>query len=233
MTLSRQRKTPRHPYRTVLFDLDGTLGDRDAAVRRWAEKLYFSQPGLMAKVESAEAVERIIEWDAGGHVFAPQLFEKLISEWPYVREGVDELIEWHKREYPAAFRPNPQVNRLIPRMMRAGIKWGVVTNGPSFQRDKLVALGLDKVAGCVVISKEFGVGKPDPSIFQEALRLLNEDDPSKAIFVGDSPASDIEGARSASLDTAWLSHGRKWPVELKEPTHTLARFSDLAPILGF
>ena len=237
MTTPRRKKPeppqPSSPaYRAVLFDLDNTLGDRPAAVRRWAEKLYFSQPGLMAKVEREEAVRQIIEWDAGGHVFAPQLFERMVSEWPFVREGVDELVEWHRREYPAAFRPDPQVSRLLSRVTRAGLPWGIVTNGPPFQRDKVVALGLEKMAQCVVISLEFGAGKPGPAIFLEGLRLLGEDDPSKALFVGDSPAADIEGAHSAGMATAWLSHGRRWPEKLAPPTHTLARFTELSGVLG-
>jgi len=186
----------------------------------------------MAQIDRQEAVDQIVDWDAGGHVFAKPLFEKMTEVWPFVREGVDELVEWHRREYPAAFMPERQISRLITRVMRAGIKWGVVTNGPPFQRDKLVALGLDKVAGCIVISGEFGAAKPDPSIFAEGLRLLNEDDPNFALFVGDSPTADIVGARKVNMDTAWLSHGRKWPAELQEPTHTLAKFSDLPPVLG-
>ncbi len=224
-------RTKRHPYTTVLFDLDNTLGDRPAAVRRWAEEFYFSQPGLMAKIERVDAVDRIIEWDAGGHVFAPQLFEKLVAEWPFVRESVEELVGWHAVHYPAAFRPERAMSRTITRMMRVGLEWGVVTNGPSFQRDKLVALGLDKIADCVVISLEFGKGKPDPEIFREALRQLRRT-PEETVFVGDSPAADIEGARKVGMDTAWMSHGRTWPPELRPPTHTLARFADLRKVLG-
>ena len=233
MTSSRTREK-RYPYSAVLFDLDGTLGDRDAAVKRWADEFYFSQPGLMAQVERESAVNQIIEWDAGGHVFAPELFAKLVQEWPFVREGVDELIEWHATHYPAAFRPDKSMSRLVSRLTRIGIDWGVVTNGPSspsFQKDKLIALGLDRIAGCVVVSGEFGTAKPDPAIFEEALRLLGASKDS-TIFVGDSPTADIEGARNAGMDTAWLSHGRRWPVELKPPTHTLKRFTDLQPILG-
>ena len=226
-----RRKSPRYPYSTVLFDLDGTLGDRLAAVRRWAEELYFSQPGLMAKVERADAVQKIIEWDAGGHVFAPELFEKLVTDWPFVRESAEELVRWHAEHYPAAFRPNPVMSRTISRMMRVGLEWGVVTNGPPFQKDKLVALGLEKIAGCVVVSGEFGVAKPDPAIFEEALHLLGRS-ATETVFVGDSPAADIEGARKAGMDTAWLSHGRKWPPDLRPPTHTLERFSDLQKVLG-
>lgn len=226
----RLRKTKRYPYTTVLFDLDGTLGDRPAAVRRWAEEFYFSQPGLMAQVDRTTAVSQIVEWDSGGHVFAPQLFAKMVETWPFVRESVDELVTWHAAHYPAAFRPDPVMSRMIARIMRIGLKWGVVTNGPPFQRDKLVALGLDKIAGCVLISLEFGKGKPDPEIFQEALRLLRRK-PDEAIFVGDSPAADIEGARKVGMSTAWLSHGRKWPPELRPPTHTLSKFTDLQKVL--
>lgn len=226
-----RRKTKQHPYKAVLFDLDGTLGDRPSAVRRWAEEFYFSQPGLMAQVEREDAVNQIIEWDAGGHVFAPELFKKLVETWPFVRESADELIKWHAVHYPAAFRPDRVMSQMIARIMRVSIDWGVVTNGPPFQRDKLVALGLDWIAGCVVISGEFGKAKPDPAIFEEALRQLGHTS-GETLFVGDSPASDIEGARRAAMDTAWLSHGRKWPVDLDPPTHTLRQFSDLRKVLG-
>ena len=231
MPTQATRTTPRRPYSTVLFDLDGTLGDRPSAVRRWAEELYFSQPGVMAKVERAHALQKIVEWDAGGHVFAHELFDKLVVEWPFVRESAEELVRWHATRYPAAFKPDPVVSRTIRRMMRVGLEWGVVTNGPPFQKDKLVALGLDKIAGCVVVSGEFGVAKPDPTIFEEALRLLGRS-ATETVFVGDSPAGDIEGARTAGMETAWLSHGRKWPAKLRPPTHTLQRFSDLQKVLG-
>jgi putative hydrolase of the HAD superfamily len=231
MTTPGPRNRNRHPYSTVLFDLDNTLGDRPAAVRRWAEKFYFSQPGVMAKVERTEAVEQIIRWDAGGHVFAKELFTKMVEVWPYVRESVDELVKWHAVNYPAAFRPEPVMGRTVARMMRAGIEWGVVTNGPAFQRDKLVALGLDKLAGCVLISSEFGEAKPEPEIFKEALRRLHGK-PETSLFVGDSPAADIEGARKVGMDTAWMSLGRRWPAELRPPTHSLTRFADLSNVLG-
>lgn len=231
MPAPARRQKPRRPYSTVLFDLDGTLGDRPSAVERWAEEFYFSQPGLMAHIERADAVRQIIEWDAGGHVFAPQLFEKLVDVWPMVRESAAELVLWHAKHYPAAFRPDPAMSRTIRRMMRLGIEWGVVTNGPPFQRDKLVALGLDRIAGCVVISMEFGKAKPDPAIFKQALRLLGSA-AEETVFVGDSPAADIEGARKTGMDTAWLSHGRKWPPEMRTPTHTLERFADLQKVLG-
>ena len=217
--------------KAVLFDLDGTLGDRKAAVRRWAETFYFSQPGVMAQVDRQEAIDKIIEWDAGGQVYAPKLFERVVEEWPWVRDSAADLVEWHRREYPAAFRATPEMTGLINRIMHAGIPWGVVTNGPPFQRDKLVALGIEILANCVLVSGEFGAAKPDVAIFNEALRLMPSR-PGETLFVGDAPAADIEGARSAGMRTAWLSHGRKWPEKLEPPTHVIASIGEVAELLG-
>jgi putative hydrolase of the HAD superfamily len=215
-----------------LFDLDNTLGDRPPAVRRWAEKFYFSQPGVMARVEREEAVARIVAWDAGGHVFARQLFESMVAEWPFVREGVDELVGWHSVNYPAAFRPVPEMTRVTNRITRAGIPWGIVTNGPSFQREKVVALGLEKMAVFTLVSLEFGAGKPGAAIFEEGIRLLGEREAGKVVYVGDSPTADIVGAHSAGLRAAWMSLGRKWPANLQPPDHVLNSLEDLLEVLG-
>jgi putative hydrolase of the HAD superfamily len=44
----------------------------------------------------------------------------------------------------------------------------------------------------------FGVGKPDPAIFTEALALLSVS-PEHALYVGDSHHHDVLGARAAGL----------------------------------
>jgi putative hydrolase of the HAD superfamily len=50
----------------------------------------------------------------------------------------------------------------------------------------------------VVISAEVGVRKPDPRIFEEALRRAGVA-AGEAVHVGDLPEEDIEGARRAGL----------------------------------
>ena len=52
-------------------------------------------------------------------------------------------------------------------------------------------------------AREFGVGKPDPRIFIEACRRLGCA-PAEVLHVGDDPALDVEGARAAGLQAAWL-----------------------------
>jgi putative hydrolase of the HAD superfamily len=88
----------------------------------------------------------------------------------------------------------------------------LVTNGAScLQREKLTASGLGDYFAAVVVSAEFGVGKPDTAIFRHALVRL-QCDTEKAVMVGDSFPRDIKGALAAGLGAVWVNRlGRLCP----------------------
>jgi HAD superfamily hydrolase (TIGR01662 family) len=52
----------------------------------------------------------------------------------------------------------------------------------------------------IIISGEFGYRKPNPRIFEEALKKLDIK-PSKSVFIGDSLKADIYGAKSVGMKT--------------------------------
>ena len=59
---------------------------------------------------------------------------------------------------------------------RKSFTLGLITNGAScLQREKLAMASLAEYFDVVVVSAEFGVGKPDPSIFKYALDRLRSD----------------------------------------------------------
>ncbi len=81
---------------------------------------------------------------------------------------------------------------------------GVVSNGlPDVQYRKLEAIGLQQVLSCIVLSEEIGIRKPDPRIFHHAARLLQLQ-PSECLYVGDSYASDVVGAKTSGMLACWL-----------------------------
>ncbi len=59
-----------------------------------------------------------------------------------------------------------------------------------------------------VDSQAVGVEKPDPRIFQAALSALATD-PSRAVFIGDSLARDMAGARRLGIPHVWLQPGAR------------------------
>jgi putative hydrolase of the HAD superfamily len=81
---------------------------------------------------------------------------------------------------------------------------GAVTNGPcDLQHQKLERSGLDRYFPVQVISREVGVRKPDPRIFEIALDRLGVA-AAESVFIGDSPKHDIAGAHAAGMKAIWL-----------------------------
>ena len=63
--------------------------------------------------------------------------------------------------------------------------------------------GLMQYFDALVISCEIGVAKPDPAIFDAALKLLSASKES-AVMVGDGAASDMAGAEAAGIDFVYF-----------------------------
>ena len=105
---------------------------------------------------------------------------------------------------------------------------GLVTNGPAaVQRGQIQALDLDRYFRHILVSEEVGYSKPHPEIFRRALELA-EVTREEALFVGDTPETDIAGAQQVGMQTVWLNRrGRRWPANLPEPDHSIASLQEL------
>lgn len=83
----------------------------------------------------------------------------------------------------------------------------------------------------VVSSEELRAYKPHVSLFNDACARLGVQ-PSEAVYVGDSPWADIEGARHAGLRAVWVNrHGVDWPEGIGRPQHEIASLDELAALL--
>ena len=108
------------------------------------------------------------------------------------------------------------------------MKLGVVTNGgQDRQRKKLDAMGLSDTMDVILISGAEGIRKPDRRIFHRALSRLGVE-PREALFVGDHPEADIEGALGAGLDAVW----KKVPYWSLSEEVEVPRIDRLSEILG-
>ncbi|WP_123040656.1 HAD family hydrolase [Cohnella candidum] len=85
----------------------------------------------------------------------------------------------------------------------------LLTNGsPDLQQEKMD--GVPELAGYfdhIVISGDFGEGKPAPSIFRHAMELLGIET-HEGIMVGDKLTTDILGSNRVGMKNLWLNrHG--------------------------
>ncbi len=188
---------------TILFDLDGTLYDRDEVVLRVAQEQYETFRDRLGGMDRDALIARTLELDDHGYARRADVYRQLL-------EGTDADarlaadLESHFWDCYCRHCDQPRDTVTTLEALRtAGKKLGVITNGPvDWQSRKLRKLGLEPYFDEVIISDAVGVAKPDPRIFQIALERLGAD-ANEALYVGDHPMFDIAGARGAGLAAAW------------------------------
>jgi putative hydrolase of the HAD superfamily len=227
------------PPKAVLFDLDDTLCDYEGA-RAGRLRLAFSL-GLKLDDEQREVdldrmiAESIVMHPHGVDHF-PELFSRFGCRHP---ESATIAAEWYRSNrlhglalFPEAVRAL-QAARQPARGEPGPRATGIVTNGPAdVQRAKVALLGVLDLVDFVIISGEFGVAKPDPAIFHEALRLAGVG-PAETVYVGDSPEFDMAGARRAGIRSVWVNpHGNPWTIAEPGPHRTIRSIAELPRLLG-
>lgn len=107
----------------------------------------------------------------------------------------------------------------------------LLTNGsPDLQHTKLaITPELVPYFDHIVISGDFGRGKPDPSIFEHALSLMSLKK-EEVIMVGDNLMTDILGANRAGITTVWINRHGKERTEVI-PTFEIKHLDGLFPII--
>ncbi|MDF2903229.1 MAG: HAD-superfamily hydrolase [Bacillus sp. (in: firmicutes)] len=108
----------------------------------------------------------------------------------------------------------------------------LLTNGsPDLQKTKLeITPELVPYFDQIVISGDFGRGKPDPSIFEHALSLMSLKK-EEVIMVGDNLMTDVLGANRAGIKTVWINRHNKDRNEVI-PTYEIKHLEELFPILA-
>jgi 2-haloalkanoic acid dehalogenase type II len=83
----------------------------------------------------------------------------------------------------------------------------------------------------VISSEEVRAYKPHVSLFRAVCDRLGVE-PSRAVYVGDSPWADIAGARHAGLGAIWINrHGYDWPEDIPPPDVTVRSLEELPALL--
>ena len=186
----------------VLFDLDGTLYDRDAAIRRMAEEQFEAFHDQLG-VRKHEFVEHLLKLDGYGHNRSPHLHHVLAQELGFDRNLADRLEEYFRSRFPYQCRLSQDTLKTLAGLRASGQKLGLVTNGPNqWQTRKIECMGIASLFDTILISEAEGIQKPDPRIFKRAVERCSSL-ASKTMFVGDHPEIDIQGAKGAGLVPVW------------------------------
>ena len=113
-----------------------------------------------------------------------------------------------------------------------GLHLGVVSNIDDDQFTPLwEKLGLEGCFDATTTSEEARSCKPDPGIYRLALAKAGDPVPGDVVFVGDSPAHDMAGARPLGMTTVLItSRERETPPE-QRPDHVIREFPELLELI--
>lgn len=102
------------------------------------------------------------------------------------------------------WRAVPQgLTDALDRLRESGTRLAVVSNSEGKLPELFARIGLQGYFEQVVDSHIEGVSKPDPEIFHRALQRMQAT-PEQALYAGDIPDVDVDGARAAGIDAVLI-----------------------------
>ena len=108
----------------------------------------------------------------------------------------------------------------------------IASNGnTAVQTPRLANSGLNAYIEKAFISETLGANKPSKAFFDLCIAQIPDFDPDKAIMVGDSLTSDIQGGINAGLRTCWFNPKGSANTTGIQPDHEIASFEQLEALL--
>src|SRR5579859_2294028 len=184
------------------------------------------------------------------------MFERLAEGWAQATGGTVNLraVDWIARSASAhnltldeatlleaarryaipmrnTLAPMPDVVPTLVTLREQGYLIGMISNTiwpAELHLEDLAAVGVLPYLDHTIFSGEAGLWKPNRVVFEHALAAMGVR-PAEAIFVGDNPREDIQGAQRAGMRAVWM-HNTEFP--LTESIHPDARIHALPELLS-
>lgn len=215
--------------KSVLFDLDGTLLDRDASLEKFVTVQHDRLATYLNCIPKRDYVAKFIELDCRGHVWKDEVYQSLVAEFKIDGLSWQELLDDYETQFMFHCVPFRYLAEMLDALKKQGYLLGIVSNGlGSFQTRSIDGLQIRDYFDEVLISEIEQVRKPQPEIFNRALRRLRVS-AKESVFVGDHPEADIIGAKGAGLRAIW-KRSPYWS-EAKEADAVINELNEILPII--
>ncbi|RCJ41182.1 L-2-haloalkanoic acid dehalogenase [Nostoc minutum NIES-26] len=212
-------------FKAILFDLDGTLLDRDSSIKHFVSTQYDRFAPKFKNIRKSDYISRFIELDCRGYVWKDKVYQSMISDFGVQTITWEELLDDYYVEFINSCIPFPNLLKTLDILTKQGYRLGIITNGlGDFQRRTIQGLGIENYFQTTLISEIEGVRKPEAEIFIRALRSLGVM-ANESIFIGDRPDVDVMGAKHIGMKSIW-----KRDLGWREPENADGIIDDLGEI---
>ena len=170
------------------------------------------EQGKLTRAEVLENRFKVLFSEFGVDVDAEKVartYEKNLSQGHWFLPGAEETVEYLSKHY-----------RLF-----------LASNGTaSVQKGRMTSANLYRFFETVFVSQEIGHTKPSKAYFDACFAAIPGFDPAKAMMVGDSLSSDIQGGITAGINTVWVNPGHKESGSIK-PDYEIEALHQLPALL--
>ncbi|MGH8807255.1 MAG: HAD family hydrolase [Noviherbaspirillum sp.] len=195
--------------KAVLFDLDDTLWPIVPVIER-AENLLYDwlhrhAPAVTREVtiESMRARRQALIATDPVYQLDLRVLRRAVLREAFIDTGQDPaLVEQAMEVFSCARNEVTPFEDVLPTLsgLQGRVAVGSVSNGVA----DLHAIGIAHFFQTSVAAHRLGCAKPDAAIFLAACESLKIA-PHEAVYVGDDPVLDVEGAQKAGLHGAWIN----------------------------
>lgn len=200
-------------YDILLFDADNTILDFDKSEEQ-ALRQAFAESNLHYdnEVLSVYRCNNIKQW----HLFEQGLIkdksEVLSSRFveTFKELGIEfdctPTAELYEKYLHKGFYVIHNAESVLQHLQKLGCRLYLVSNGVlSIQNSRMKGSGMDKYFLKRFVSEAVGVPKPNKAYFDYCFANIENFDIDKALIIGDSLTSDIQGGINAGIDTCWYN----------------------------
>ena len=224
-------------YNCIMMDIDNTLLDFDAAERKaLLETLQqFSLPCDEAAVSRYHEINSSLWGELNkGKIRRDKLvierFDRFVKEIGAAAKAT-ELNRAYTEHLATHADVIPGAEEALQELADVATMIAVSNGTESVERGRLKLSGFEKYFDDIFVSEAVGVSKPNPKIFQMAMRKLGIEHSDKVLVVGDSLSADIQGGVNAGLDTCWVNMNGLENESGLTPTYEVKALCELYPIV--
>ena len=235
----QERKFLKLKYKFLLFDLDHTLLDFDAA-----EDIALSQ--LLKE-------EGVVDIQAYKDYYVPMnkalwkdleqkkitkaelintRFAKLFAHFGIEKDGA-YLAERYQFFLSKQGQTFPGVEELLRKLISQGYELYTATNGITYiQTGRLEQSGIVPYFKEIFISEQLHTQKPDAEFYEKIGARIPNFDKNQTLMIGDSLSADIQGGNNAGIDTIWYNPHHLENKTQAQPTYEVDSYQALFDCLG-
>lgn len=226
--------------KAILFDLVGTLiyvkGSVGLIYSSVAESFGFEIDSEKLNKAFIEAIH-IKPQPIGGNEEEKKWWKEVVSNTfkfsGYdLKEKFNEIFEIIFKEFTTkgAWAVYPEVFNVLKNLQKNNLKIGLISNFDNRLEIILKELEIYECFNCLSYSGKVGFSKPDPRIFQYALKELNII-PEEALYIGDSLETDYYPALNLNMNAYLIVRSRG--LLQQAPTKGIRTISNLNQIFDF